>query len=62
VKAGVFGLGYVGTVSAAFFARAGHTVVGVDANEQKVAMVNAGRSFVLEPGVEQLLGQTVAAG
>ena len=36
----VFGLGYVGSVSAATFADDGHTVVGVDVNAAKVAMVS----------------------
>jgi GDP-mannose 6-dehydrogenase len=60
MKVSVFGLGYVGSVSAAAFAADGHDVVGVDVNPDKVAAVNAGRSPIVEPGLEQLLEQGVA--
>jgi GDP-mannose 6-dehydrogenase len=40
----VFGLGYVGSVSAASFAADGHTVLGVDVNPDMVASLNVGRS------------------
>jgi GDP-mannose 6-dehydrogenase len=58
----VFGLGYVGSVSAASFAADGHHVVGVDVNADKVASVNAGRSPIVEPGLEELLARTTAEG
>jgi GDP-mannose 6-dehydrogenase len=58
----VFGLGYVGSVSAATFADDGHTVIGVDVNESKVAMLNAGQSPIVEPGLHELIASTVAAG
>ncbi len=58
----VFGLGYVGSVSAATFASDGHTVVGVDVNPAKVAMLNAGQSPIVEPGLGELIESTVAAG
>lgn len=60
MRVSVFGLGYVGTVTAACLARAGHEVVGVDINQEKVAMVNAGRSPVAEPGLGELLAEVVA--
>jgi GDP-mannose 6-dehydrogenase len=56
----VFGLGYVGCVSAASLARDGHDVIGVDVNQQKVDAVNAGRSPIVEPGLDDLLQQGVA--
>jgi GDP-mannose 6-dehydrogenase len=62
MKVSVFGLGYVGTVSAASLAADGHTVVGVDINADKVAAVNAGRSPIVEPGLDDLLAAGVANG
>jgi GDP-mannose 6-dehydrogenase len=58
----VFGLGYVGCVSAASFAADGHHVVGVDVNADKVAAVNEGRSPIVEPGLPELLLESVKAG
>src|SRR3989475_1226809 len=62
MKVSVFGLGYVGSVSAASLAADGHNVVGVDVNADKVATVNAGRSPIVEPGLEELLHRGVADG
>jgi GDP-mannose 6-dehydrogenase len=62
VRVSVFGLGYVGCVSAASFAGDGHEVVGVDVNADKVASINAGCSPIVEPGLEDLLGECVAEG
>jgi GDP-mannose 6-dehydrogenase len=53
----VFGLGYVGCVSAACLTRSGHTVVGVDVNPLKVEQINAGVSPVIEPGLDQLIAE-----
>src|SRR5690242_10925708 len=60
MKVSVFGLGYVGSVSAASFAADGHEVVGVDVSKEKVARVNRGRSPIVEPGLEELLARAVA--
>lgn len=60
MRVSVFGLGYVGSVSAASFAADGHDVVGVDVNPDKVAAVNAGRSPIVEPGLDELLRRSVA--
>jgi GDP-mannose 6-dehydrogenase len=62
MKVSVFGLGYVGSVSAASFADDGHHVVGVDINAAKVTAINAGRSPIVEPGLEEVLARTVAEG
>jgi GDP-mannose 6-dehydrogenase len=62
VKVAVFGLGYVGCVSAACLARDGHTVTGVDVSAQKVEAVAGGRSPLIEPGLNQLVRDTVRAG
>jgi GDP-mannose 6-dehydrogenase len=62
MRVSVFGLGYVGSVSAASFAADGHQVVGVDVNADKVAAVNAGRSPIVEPGLDDLLASATAEG
>jgi GDP-mannose 6-dehydrogenase len=59
MRVSVFGLGYVGCVTAACLARQGHQVVGVDINSEKVAMVNAGASPIVEPGLGDLLKEVV---
>jgi GDP-mannose 6-dehydrogenase len=58
----VFGLGYVGSVSAASFAADGHTVVGVDVNPDKVASLNEGRSPIVEKGLDDLIRDNAANG
>ena len=58
----VFGLGYVGCVSAACLAREGHTVVGVDVSRSKVDMINAGTATIVEHGIAELVEEMVAAG
>src|SRR3989475_1925930 len=62
MRVSVFGLGYVGSVSAASFAADGHEVIGVDVNADKVATVNAGRSPIVEPGLDDLLQRAVSEG
>ncbi len=62
MRVSVFGLGYVGCVTAACLARAGHQVIGVDTNGDKVAMVGAGTSPLVEPGLGELLHEVVGAG
>lgn len=58
----VFGLGYVGCVTAACLAKAGHHVIGVDVNDRKVAMISDGTSPVIEPGLGDLLADGVRRG
>ncbi|HEU4647002.1 MAG TPA: 2-dehydropantoate 2-reductase N-terminal domain-containing protein, partial [Burkholderiales bacterium] len=57
----VLGLGYVGTVSAGCLAREGHEVLGVDAEPNKVELVNAGNSPIIEQDIGPLLREQVAA-
>ena len=62
MKVSVFGLGYVGSVSAASFAADGHTVVGVDVNPDKVNSLNEGRSPIVEKGLDDLIRDNAANG
>jgi GDP-mannose 6-dehydrogenase len=62
MRVGVFGLGYVGCVTSACLARAGHDIVGVDVNREKVEMLNAGLAPVIEPGLAELVAEMVAIG
>ena len=55
MRISLFGLGYVGTVSAACLTALGNEVVGVDLNEQKVTAIANGQSPVIEPGLDALL-------
>jgi GDP-mannose 6-dehydrogenase len=62
VNVSVFGLGYVGSVSAACFAEDGHHVIGVDVAPDKVASLNDGRSPIVEKGLDELIRQNVDNG
>ena len=53
----LFGLGYVGSVSAACFAHMGHKVTGVDISKTKVEMLDSGRSPIIEARMDELVAQ-----
>ena len=57
----IFGLGYVGAVSAACFGELGNEVIGVDVSEEKVAAIAAGTSPIVEERLEELLTEGVEA-
>lgn len=58
----VFGLGYVGSVTAACFASKGHKVVGIDVSKDKVESMAAGRTPILEPGIQEIISEFHAKG
>jgi GDP-mannose 6-dehydrogenase len=61
-KISVFGIGYVGTVSAACLARDGHEVVAVDVNQDKVDILNRGLSPIVESRLSESILAVVRAG
>lgn len=58
-KISVFGMGYVGCVSAACLARDGHEVIGVDVAPVKLEAIRRGQAPVLEPGLNELIRDAV---
>lgn len=62
MKISVFGLGYVGTVSAACLAYDGHEVVGVDPVPTKVDLINQGQSPIVEADISEIIATAVKSG
>jgi GDP-mannose 6-dehydrogenase len=62
MKISVFGLGYVGCVSAACLASRGHEVIGVDVNPTKIELVRSGRAPVVEERIGELTEEVVRTG
>jgi len=58
----VFGMGYVGSVTAACFAHVGHKVTGVDVSPAKIEMMAAGRSPIIEARMSELVEEGHRAG
>ena len=58
----VWGLGYVGTVSAACLAQSGHEVVGIEPQRAKVNALLAGESAIKEPKLAEAIADAVGAG
>jgi GDP-mannose 6-dehydrogenase len=62
LKVSIFGLGYVGTVSAGCLASDGHQVTGVDPVQAKVDLINNGRSPIIEADINEMIASNVHAG
>lgn len=61
-KISVFGIGYVGVVSAACLAQDGHDVIAVDVDTGKITAINAGQSPIVEEGIDELVNKVVKEG
>ena len=57
MKISIFGLGYVGVVTAAILTKEGNKVIGVDVNKAKIDSVNQGKSPIVEKDVDELIKQ-----
>ena len=62
MKISIFGLGYVGAVSAGCLANDGHEVIGVDPNQIKVDLINKGKTPIIEKDIRELIKKSVAEG
>lgn len=62
MKVTVFGMGYVGSVTAACLAQQGQDVSGIDLDSGKVALINSSQSPIMEPGLDQAMQAAIAAG
>jgi len=62
MKVSIFGLGYVGVVSAGCLASDGHDVIGVDPNRTKVDLVNQGVTPIIEKDIGEMIAKSVQVG
>ena len=62
MRISVFGIGYVGVVSCGCLAELGHDVIGVDVAREKIAMLAAGRSPIVEEMIDTLIAGAVQQG
>jgi GDP-mannose 6-dehydrogenase len=62
MRVSIFGLGYVGAVSAACLAKEGHTVIGVDVDSYKLDLIRQGKAPIVEANLEPYLTQAVELG
>jgi len=62
LKVSIFGLGYVGTVSAGCLAKEGHKIIGVDPIKTKVQLINSGKSPIIERDIDEIITEAVNTG
>ena len=62
MRISLFGLGYVGTVTAGCLAHGGHQVIGVDPVGSKVDLINSGKSPIIEADIGEILAAAVKSG
>src|SRR5512146_2829312 len=62
MKISIMGLGYVGAVSAGCLAKEGHEVIGVDPQQAKVDLINAGKTPIIEKDIGEIIERAVAEG
>ena len=62
MRISIFGLGYVGAVSAACLARDGHQIIGVDVDENKLRLIESGRAPIVEEGIQSLMKEAIDSG
>src|SRR6476661_7452819 len=62
MKISIMGLGYVGAVSAGCLSEEGHEVIGVDPQQSKVDLINAGKTPIIEKDIGEMIARNVANG
>jgi GDP-mannose 6-dehydrogenase len=62
MKIAIFGLGYVGLTGAGCLLKEGHTIIGVEPNEEKARIIASGRTPIYEPGLDDLLNAGLKEG
>jgi GDP-mannose 6-dehydrogenase len=62
MRISIFGLGYVGAVSAGCFAKDGHEVIGVDPSSSKLDLINNGTTPIIEDDIGEIIAAAVKGG